>query len=302
MEISHRMVIPTLLLFVLFIVDLGECHNRSSELRCGYHGPAIRFPFRLKDRQPADQQRGYPGFDLYCSDNNHTVLELPTSVKTFVNSIDYKSQQINVTVSDGCFPRIIRGLHLPSSPFQFKTENTYLYNYALFNCTPLRSIVLFMLFNRIMTKMYSVSSVPSDIWNSPFLELTWSEPAKCGRCERKGKKCRFQNNSTDLKTECFDPYKDKGIVFCLISTFMITTSSSLSILGPFLLALAVYAFYHWHPIDRPSVKSVVQMFEGKGDKLTIPPNPFASTSSRRVSENMPTKRLIQELEVIPESD
>uniref|UniRef100_A0A7N2RF23 Wall-associated receptor kinase galacturonan-binding domain-containing protein n=1 Tax=Quercus lobata TaxID=97700 RepID=A0A7N2RF23_QUELO len=61
--------------------DLGKCHNRSSELRCGYHGPAIRFPFQLKDRQP-DQQRGYPGFDLYCSDNNHTVLELPTSVKT----------------------------------------------------------------------------------------------------------------------------------------------------------------------------------------------------------------------------
>ena len=58
----------------------------------------------------------------------------------------------------------------------------------------------------------------------------------------------------------------------------------------------------WHPTDRPSVKSVVQMLEGKGDKLTIPPNPFASTSSRRVNESMPTSRLIQELEVIPKSD
>ncbi|KAK7831919.1 ring-h2 finger protein atl22, partial [Quercus suber] len=228
--------------------------------------PAIRFPFRLKDRQ-----RGYPGFDLYCSDNNHTVLELPTSVKTFVNSIDYESQQINVTVSDGCFPRIIRGLHLPSSPFQFKTEKYYLDNYALFNCTPGTDKIfrpIHCLSSRCQlvyafqsnldiedlpilscTKMYSVSSVPSDIWNSPFLELTWSEP-KCGPCEVKGEKCRLK----------------------------------------------------WHPIDRPSVKSVVQMLEGKGDKLTIPPNPFASTSSRRVSENMPTKRLIQELEVIPESD
>ena len=179
------MVIPTLLLFVLFIVDLGECHNRSSELRCGYHGPAIRFPFRLKDRQP-DQQRGYPGFDLYCSHNNHRVLELPTSVKTFVNSIDYESQQINVTVSDGCFPRIIRGLHLPSSPFQFKTEKIYLDNYALFNCTPgtdKNFLPIHCLSSRSQlvyafrsdddinylpilscTKMYSVSSVPSDIW------------------------------------------------------------------------------------------------------------------------------------------
>nr|POF24576.1 ring-h2 finger protein atl22 [Quercus suber] len=246
MEISHRMVIPTLLLFVLVIVDLGECHNRSSELRCGYHGPAIRFPFRLKDRQP-DQQRGYPGFDLYCSDNNHTVLELPTSVKTFVNSIDYKSQQINVTVSDGCFPRIIRGLHLPSSPFQFKTENNYLYNYALFNCTPRTDtnfrrihclssrrqlVYAFQSYSVIedlpilsCTKMYSVSSVPSDIWNSPFLELTWSEP-KCGPCELKGEKCRFKNNSTDFNIECVNPYGNKGIVFSPISTFIITTSSS----------------------------------------------------------------------------
>ena len=248
MDISLRIVIPSLLLFVLFIVDLGEGHNSCPESQCGDDGPLIRFPFRLKDRQP-DQQRGYPGFDLYCSDNNHTVLELPTSVKTFVNSIDYKSQQINVTVSDGCFPRIIRGLHLSSSPFQFKTENFFfpLLNYALFNCTPRtdtnfrpihclssrRQLVYAFYSNYKIedlpilscTKMYSVSSVPSDIWNSPFLELTWSEP-KCGPCELKGEKCRFKNNSTDFNIECVNPYGNKGIVFYPISTFIITTSSS----------------------------------------------------------------------------
>ena len=58
----------------------------------------------------------------------------------------------------------------------------------------------------------------------------------------------------------------------------------------------------WHPTDRPSMKSVVQMLEGKGDKLTMPPNPFAPTSSRRVNESMPTRHLIQELEVTPESN
>ncbi|KAL6143174.1 hypothetical protein ACLB2K_053869 [Fragaria x ananassa] len=35
----------------------------------------------------------------------------------------------------------------------------------------------------------------------------------------------------------------------------------------------------WHPIDRPSMKTVVQMLEKEGDNLTMPPNPFASTSS-----------------------
>ena len=33
----------------------------------------------------------------------------------------------------------------------------------------------------------------------------------------------------------------------------------------------------WHLIGHPSMKVVVQMLEGKGDKLTVPPNPFAST-------------------------
>nr|POF05600.1 putative ring-h2 finger protein atl21a [Quercus suber] len=192
-------------------------HNGCPELQCG-NGPRIRFPFRLKDRQP-DQHSGYPGFDLYCSHNNDTVLELAYSVKAFVNSIDYESQFINVTVSDNCFPWNIPGL-LSYPPFQFKNS---LYNYSLFNCTPDTFDYPIPCFSSIRhpvyatrsdkdindlpilscTKMYSVSSVPYYIWYNSFLELTWSEPAECGRCERKGKKCRFQTNSTELKIECF---------------------------------------------------------------------------------------------------
>ena len=97
MDISQGKVFSSLLLFVLFIVDLGEGHNR-----CREDSPDIRFPFRLKDRRP-DQYRGYPGFDLHCNDKNDTVLELPTSVKAFVKHIDYKSQLIIVTDSDNCF-------------------------------------------------------------------------------------------------------------------------------------------------------------------------------------------------------
>jgi serine/threonine protein kinase len=58
----------------------------------------------------------------------------------------------------------------------------------------------------------------------------------------------------------------------------------------------------WHPIDRPSIKNVVQMLEGEGDKLTMPPNPFASAGPIKTRENMPTKRLNNELEVILESE
>ncbi|XP_008232189.2 PREDICTED: rust resistance kinase Lr10-like, partial [Prunus mume] len=35
----------------------------------------------------------------------------------------------------------------------------------------------------------------------------------------------------------------------------------------------------WHPIDRPPMKVVVQMLEREGDNLTIPANPFCSTSN-----------------------
>ena len=50
------------------------------------------------------------------------------------------------------------------------------------------------------------------------------------------------------------------------------------------------------------MKVLVQMLEGKGDELTMPPNPFDSTNTTRVNASMPTRRLNQELEVILESD
>nr|POF19861.1 putative ring-h2 finger protein atl21b [Quercus suber] len=343
-----RIVIPTLLLFVLFIVDLGEGHNWCPEPeRCGDHGPDIRFPFRLsKERQP--DQHG--GFDLYCNDKDDTVLELSTSVKAFVKHIDYKSQSIIVTDSDNCFQRKIQELSLSSTPFQF---TNLLYSYSLFSCTPdtkynsyhqipclsssRHTVYAFPSDDDIddlpilsCTKMYSVSSVPDDIWENPLLVLTWS----CGPGEVKGKNCRLEENSTDLKTGC----KDKGALTKIVIIG--------SILGSFLLVLVVYALYRkmltypewiynlleqkedlrvyvedngdakiakklaivglwciqWHPVDRPSMKVVVQMLEGEGDKLTMPPNPFASTGPTRINVSMPARRLNQELEVILESE
>ncbi|KAK7809479.1 hypothetical protein CFP56_004091 [Quercus suber] len=58
------------------------------------------------------------------------------------------------------------------------------------------------------------------------------------------------------------------------------------------------------------MKVVVQMLEREGDKLTMPPNSFATTSPTRINASMPIsptrinasmpiRRLNQELEVIP---
>ncbi len=206
-----HMDIPSLLLFVLFIVHLGEGQSNgcSEELRCGKDGPAIQFPFRLKETQP--DHCGYPGFDLSCTDQNDTVLQLPTSVKVSIKDIDYKSQLIQVSDPHNCFPRHIRGLNLSSSPFEI--NEIYFSDYFIFNCTrtsttnyligslsnPRYSVYAVDSYEDIndlisCTKMYNVSSVPlSMIWNSPFLELKWSRPM-CGHCEVKGKKCRLKND------------------------------------------------------------------------------------------------------------
>ena len=56
----------------------------------------------------------------------------------------------------------------------------------------------------------------------------------------------------------------------------------------------------WYPIDRPSMKVVVQMLEREGDNLTIPPNPFASIGSTGGNIRRRKKSLQQELTIISE--
>ncbi|XP_050265767.1 rust resistance kinase Lr10-like isoform X5 [Quercus robur] len=284
MDISLRIVIPTLLLFVLFIVDLGEGHKWCPE-RCGDHGPDIRFPFRLiKDRQPDH----HGGFDLYCNDKNDTVLELSTSVKAFVKKIDYKSQSIEVTDSDGCFPRKIWGLklNLSSSSFQFKND---LSDYALFKCTPDTESSYYLIpclssFSTPVyafpserdiddlsilscTKMYSVSSVPFYIWRSHSLQLTWSG-SECGRGEVKGKNCRFQENSTDVRTEC----KDKG-----------------SSLGSFLLILVIYALYRVYRYDKTEKENQARIEMFLEDYKALKPTRYSYSDVKRITNQFTEK-------------
>jgi hypothetical protein len=228
------MIIPFLFLFVAFIVDLGEGHNGcADESRCGHHGPAIRFPFRLNS-QP--DHCGYPGFNLSCTDTNHTVLELPISVKLFVKKIDYKSQAIQLYDPQHCFPRQLRGLDLSSLPFQFTFMFQTLSHFSLINCSPreikyhddksyqddykyisclsgpsyqvyaVRSYTSPITVPFVScTKIYTLQSIPDGIIydNDKVVELEWSSP-DCRHCEvMKGKRCSMKNKSSGSRTtEC----------------------------------------------------------------------------------------------------
>ncbi|KAK8301203.1 hypothetical protein V6Z12_D04G005800 [Gossypium hirsutum] len=59
----------------------------------------------------------------------------------------------------------------------------------------------------------------------------------------------------------------------------------------------------WYPVDRPSMKVVVQMLEGELDVLTMPPNPFASTDpTKTMGATIPRKPVNRDLATISEME
>ncbi|KAF2322207.1 hypothetical protein GH714_008631 [Hevea brasiliensis] len=95
------------MLIVLVDDGLGIFENECKESKCGSHGPAVRFPFRIKGHQP--DHCGYPedGFHLSCSERKETVLELPNSVKLSINKIDYFSQVISASDPQGALNKFV---------------------------------------------------------------------------------------------------------------------------------------------------------------------------------------------------
>jgi hypothetical protein len=231
MDISLQLGISYfLLLFAFIAVGHGEGQNECSKLRCGRHGPAVRFPFGLKNRQ--QDHCGFPGFYLSCTDTHDTLLELPVSVKLFVKKIDYKSQVIHLYDPDHCFPRQLQGFNLSSSPFDFNQDRMNTNDsvgYSLFNCSQAkgkdnsishRISCLSGPGNQVYAtdsyadigdlptsscrKMYDVRNIPYHIMlgDDKVFELKWDSPA-CKNCEGKGMNCRLKNMGNGSETECF---------------------------------------------------------------------------------------------------
>ncbi|KAL1829675.1 rust resistance kinase Lr10 isoform X1 [Daucus carota subsp. sativus] len=80
--------------------------------RCSHHGPEIRFPFWIKEKQQPEQC-GYPGFRVFC-DRGNTLLHLQYLANTSlpdtlfylsknvsIHSINYTSQEVFVYVLNG---------------------------------------------------------------------------------------------------------------------------------------------------------------------------------------------------------
>ncbi|XP_022888701.1 RING-H2 finger protein ATL22-like, partial [Olea europaea var. sylvestris] len=221
------------LIFLSLFAVLGSiAQNECQVENCTQYGPAIRFPFSLKDRH--QQHSGYPGFELHCTQNNDTVLEfpllakasikdsnLPFSVQFSIKEIDYENQFIEISQVSGCFPGLLPILNLSASPFQFLDDSSY--NFTLFNCSKIKrdnldymipvpclsskdydvcrvwsDDFLYELPIQSCSKMFDVQSIPEEVfYNLSSFQLEWSRPS-CGHCESNGEHCRLKNDSSIL--------------------------------------------------------------------------------------------------------
>ncbi|KAJ9679793.1 hypothetical protein PVL29_021643 [Vitis rotundifolia] len=274
-----------LFLFVTLFVEMrggrDECMTSN---RCGDQGPLIQFPFRLKD-QP--RHCGYPGFELSCTDNNQTMLELPVSVKLLVKNITYKSREIIVQDQDNCLARQLRNLNLAASPFQFNFED-----FTFFDCSSDktdsynfdRSIPCLSIPGNPVYAVYSSSSVqytdlsscrrlynasvPYDggfIFNGSAFSLKWSH----------SKICRLKkSNSTE--TECIKGVSKKIIVPGVIFGFLLLV----------LVIVMLYRVYSSNKVERENRVKVKKFLE---DYEALKPSRYSYVDVKRITSQFKDK-------------
>ncbi|ESW33430.1 hypothetical protein PHAVU_001G068500 [Phaseolus vulgaris] len=217
-----------MLLLMLLLIRTGSAHNEcDEEFSCGPNQPPIRFPFQLTEEM--NEPCGYPRICLSCTENNETMLALPT-MKLLVTYIDYESQEIDLIDPENCFSNKFNQTINFIRTYQF--ESPYdgpHYNLSFFNCTSAEHphlinyyddgsdstqdmiscpIYISNSFDSVLrlgltscTKMFDLSA-PIPFIQSNDLVLIWSKP-NCAECKGKGKRCTWKTNTTTGDTECF---------------------------------------------------------------------------------------------------
>ncbi|XP_048229110.1 uncharacterized protein LOC8274361 [Ricinus communis] len=284
-------------LFILVLVVLGqEAADDCAPEKCGDE-LFIRFPFRLKEKQP--KHCGYPDprFDLSCEDNKFAEMELPNSVKVHIRSIDYALQTLHVFGTDGCLARNAKDFKLSTSNFQFSAS---LNDYALFNCSseninsyaaisclggPGYQVYAFDSYNRIddlpltsCTKMYNLSSLPQDMFNDKdVISLTWSEP-KCHDCEVPRKHCSWKNDSI----VCLELPIRKADALIRLRTAGI-------VLGSCLLLIVSAAVFHVYRIYRKQKENQARIEKFLEDYKALKPTRYSYADLKRITNQFKDK-------------
>ncbi|XP_043718112.1 putative RING-H2 finger protein ATL21A [Telopea speciosissima] len=236
--------------FLLFIFLFHFSYRVTGQKSCQTYtcsdstGPAIRFPFRIEGLQ--QETCGYPGFDLKCSKQSNTILEIPSSGRFWLQEIDYTKQEIGIVDPDNCLWRKLRSLNLSGSPF----KGFYYENYWMVKCSTKLTMVSVppsKFIDCMSNSSYNVWATASEVdalmmlpmgceliatmsvpvpWSGYYengdqtsfngqrenLVLKWDEPY-CADCEAKGGRCgRLQSNSS-LEVGCFDVSRTRHVLY-----------------------------------------------------------------------------------------
>ncbi|XP_011003876.1 PREDICTED: glycerophosphodiester phosphodiesterase protein kinase domain-containing GDPDL2-like [Populus euphratica] len=269
---------------------------------CKKDGPAIRFPFRLKLKEKQSDHCGYPGFELSCTDKRETLLQLPNSVKLYVNKIDYASQLIFAADPDKCLPKQLRNFNLSTSPFKFGDMQQD--DYAFFNCTSRKGDTyrklaclsgpgydIFAYSSDYLisytdltscTKIYNLSSVPWEIIRQEkIMRLNWSMPA-CRLCEAQGKFCRRKNENASLETECYDKPKSKEGIRKKIAAAVATV-------GSVLLLLVFFEAYRVYSSDKAAKENQKRIENFLADYKAFKPTRYTYADIKRITNEFKDK-------------
>ncbi|XP_040985945.1 rust resistance kinase Lr10-like [Juglans microcarpa x Juglans regia] len=296
--VSSKMAISFFFLVVVSVAGLGEGqinHGCDVEEHCGSSGLPIKFPFRL-NTQP--EHCGYPRFNLSCTGRNEIQLQLPNLVKFIVAKIDYQSQRIQVSDPDKCFPKQLQQVK-SYDPFNYTNKSAG--DFALYSCHPPerdsygelipcltkpgQNVYAFPSEQDITnlplascTKMYNLRSFPVTPGGDDMLELEWVIP-NCRDCA-KNQTCRLKRNGTETETECFPKtHKDK-------KSTLVTAGS---IVGSFLLALAVCALYRLYRYDKLEKENQIRIQRFLEDYRNLKPTRYSYADIKRITNQFAEK-------------
>lgn len=187
----------------------------------------IRFPFQIETNQ--SKNCSFPGFELSCSRQGQTALQLPNSGQCFVRDINYVSQQISLYDPDACLPIRLQSLNLSGSPFIVPFYHNYTFvacppqltksRYTAIDClsnstTSVLATTSISLANSMTPSCQILSTLSLPVsWPVQFdegfsndlnndLQLIWRAP-NCYACESRGGTCGFKKSSNSIEVACF---------------------------------------------------------------------------------------------------
>ncbi|CAL8120080.1 unnamed protein product [Prunus armeniaca] len=312
------MLLINFLCWLLIVVDVYAVHGGvgleiCKEERCKPDGPAIRFPFRLKGKQSI--HCGYHGFDLSCTKDSQTLLEMSSpSNNLFVEKIKYTSQEIEMYYHSDIPPGNIFNFSLSSSPLQFVPGHNY-YNYTLFRCSYPRESHAYTSFCMMQlspsdfdnpengiyavntqcsvdrlplescSKLHDYTSIP-DISSLP-MKLHWSKPS-CRHCEEMGKACRSKISEYSLahvqtaESECLDFPEDSSRRGTRIKISVCTVSVALIAVG----ALIIYHAYSSNKTEKTNQLRIERFLE---DYIAQKPSRYSYADIKRITNQFKDK-------------